>query len=193
MSAALRTWAAATPNCCMDTSQMALDCFDLHEDEWGMIDLIPQENHAHAQAVVTAAVVHGEAHRAPDGLGFTAVYVAPEPLCPLSQRVLSLSALATLLGPRWQQVGRVTSGYSSYREDLPHAYAFTDGRHVLYGCERERLLTTLHLHPGSADAALCDVLHVLGLGLRLILQDLWRDQVVDLTSRSAIEQYVHDL
>ncbi|MBL9008353.1 MAG: hypothetical protein JNJ46_29100 [Myxococcales bacterium] len=172
---------------------MSLDCFDLHEDEWGMIDLIPVENHAHAQSVVDEATAHADAHRAPDGLGYTDVYVAPEPLVPLSLRAVSLSTLASLLGAPWQRIPRVTSGYSSYREDLPNAYAYSDGNHVLYGSHREGLVTTLHLHPGPPNEALIDLLHALGQGLRLIVQDLWRDQVVDLRSRQATAEYVRGL
>jgi hypothetical protein len=172
---------------------MALDCFFLHEDEWGMIDLIPAENHAHALSVVSEATAHGEAHRAPDGVGYTAMYVAPEPLCPLCTRTLSVASLAALLGTGWQQVPRVASGYSSFREELANAYAFTDGNHVLYGSHQAGMLTTLHLHLGEASLALIDTLHALGQGLRLILLDLFRDRVVDLGSREAIGQYVDAL
>ena len=172
---------------------MALDCFDLHEDEWGMIDLIPEENRAHAQSVVGEAAAHAAAHPAPDGVGYTAVYVAPEPLCPLSMRALTVSGLAGLLGSRWRRVARVRSGYASHREDLAGAYAFTDGLHVLYGNHSDGLLTTLHLHPGDWDEVLIDTLHALGQGLRLILLDLWRDRVVELSSREATAAYARDL
>ncbi len=57
---------------------MTPDCFFLHEDDWGMIDLQPRENLAAAQTTVSEAREHGETHRAPDGLGYTAVYWYPE-------------------------------------------------------------------------------------------------------------------
>ncbi len=172
---------------------MKLDCFDLHEDEWGMIDLLPAENLAHAQAVVAEAEEHAEAHRAPDGLGYTAVYVAPEPQLPLSARVLSLSTLHGLLGPAWQRFAKVSSGYSSYREDLPQAFAFTDGESVLYGLQREGLVDTLHLHRPVARPALLSTLHGLGQTLRLILEDLWRNEVVALGDHAVVSRYLQSV
>lgn len=169
---------------------MTPDCFFLHEDDWGMIDLQPRENLAAAQTTVSEAREHGETHRAPDGLGYTAVYVAPEPQLPLSARALSLSTLSELLGRGWQRLASVTSGYSTYREELPRAFAFTDGTSVLYGHHREGLVETLHLHRPSAHPTLIATLHSLGVTLRLILQDLWCDAVIDLADRAALTGYL---
>jgi hypothetical protein len=170
---------------------MTLDCFDLHEDDWGMIDLLPAENHAQAQAVVAEAVAHAEAHRAPDGLGYTAMYIAPEPQVPLAARALSLSTLQGLLGPAWGRFARVASGYSSYREELPQTFAFTNGQSVLYGHQRDGLVQSLHLHRPADNPELLATRYALGQTLRLILEDLWRDEVFALGDREALAHYLH--
>lgn len=160
----------------------------VHEDDWGMISLVPAENRADRIAVVEAARTHGEAHRAPDGLGWTAMAIAPSPPTELDVRKITLATLGAVLGTSWRPVARLTTGYSSYREDVATGYAFQlpDGP-ALYGCVVDGVISQLHITQISHSAA--DALHQLGSMFGLILCDLWSDQVVELAGRSAVDAY----
>ena len=167
--------------------------FYLHEDDWGMIALEADENRVDRARVVGQAAAHAEAHRAPDGIGWTAMYVAPEPKVALATRAITVGALAGALGPDWTPFATVTSGYSTYREPVAQGYAFVFGpdRHaVIYGTRDRELVTALCLvHPVPALAA---TLYRLGTTFRLILCDLWRDVTVELASPSAVARYLAD-
>jgi hypothetical protein len=172
--------------------------FDLHEDDWGMIALEPRENLAHRQRTIAEAIAHADAHRTPGGF-YDAMYIAPAPEVDLAVRNITLDALAALLGPAWRRYDRVASGYSSYREDVPEAFAFHLAEHVddlpdgspapvFYGTIANGVVTSLNVvHP-------CDViagaLAHLGVTLQLIVVDLWRDSVIDLADAAACAQYL---
>ena len=171
------------------------DDFYLHEDEWGMIELLPRENYAERREMVAEAQAHSEAHRAPDGIGWTQIFVAPAAAVELTVRDVKLAALAELLGPDWQRCGRVTSGYSSYVEDCPSSYAFRgprgDGyKNVVYGTFKDDAVTSICVT--RCGPMLAPVLFKLGTTYRLILCDLWSDVVIDLADQVAIARYVDD-
>lgn len=162
--------------------------FYLHEDDWGMIELAPLENRLQSEHVVSEAREHGEANRAPDGVGWTALYVAPQPAIKLAVRGIRVDELAAALGSSWRRYARVESGYSSYRESVSDGFAFTDGRDVVYGTlDAERVAT---LCVKEASITLRGTLLLLGTTYRLLLIDLWRDHVVDLSDEGAIDRYL---
>ena len=169
------------------------DEFYLHEDEWGMIELLPRENYAERQKMVDAAAAHAEAHRAPSGVGWTAIYVAPEAKTPISERGITLTALAEALGPGWRRSPRVTSGYSSYVEEVTSSYAFRPPeRHhnwnVIYGKAQGELVTSLCV--SHCEPPIMAELHRLGTTFKLMLCDLWKDVVIDLADPVALARYV---
>lgn len=169
------------------------DDFYLHEDEWGMIELLPRENSAERREMVIEAQAHGEAHRAPGGIGWTEIFVAPTAAVQLGVRNINLAAMAELLGPDWQRYARVTSGYSSYVEDCPSSYAFRgprgDGyKNVVYGTFKDDVVTSICVT--RCGPTLAPVLFKLGTTFQLILCDLWSDVVIDLADQVAIARYV---
>jgi hypothetical protein len=154
-----------------------------------MISLEPDENRFERTRVVNEARAHGEAHPAPDGIGWTNIYVAPAPPVALETRAIALAALRDALGNAWLAVGNVVTGYSSHREDVAGGYAFRLGEAhaVIYG--------TAGAHVRSINVTRCPpeiaaTLHRLGTTFRLILCDLWADQVIDLAALPAIERYL---
>jgi hypothetical protein len=165
------------------------DDFYLHEDEWGMIELLPRENYAERQQMVQAASEHSEAHRAPDGVGWTDMFVAPAAEVSIDLRGIQLSALATALGPGWQRAPSVSSGYGTMREEAVNAYAFR-GPHdcTFYGTISGDRVTSLCVT--RCDVAISAELHRLGTTYQLILCDLWTDVVVDLADHVAVARYV---
>lgn len=165
----------------------------VHEDDWGMISLVPAENRANRAAVVEAATAHGLAHQLPDGLGWTAMYIAPSPPIEIDSRKITLEALGAALGGSCRPVAGFVTGYGTEcREDIEGGYAFQlpEGP-ALYGCVVDGVLSELHLtDPITRSAA--DSLHHLDRTFDLILCDLWRDVVVELADRSAVEAYCAD-
>jgi hypothetical protein len=164
--------------------------FRLHEDDWGMISLDPDESRVDRERVVAEAAAHGEAHRAPEGIGWTTMYVAPAPAIEIAVRALSIDALRAALGPDWHAYDRVLSGYSSSYEVVKHAFAFSCATCVVYGNTDGARVT--HLCITRCVLEIADVLHRLGTTFRLVLTDLWRDSVVDLSDRDAIDRYIAD-
>jgi hypothetical protein len=162
--------------------------FSLHEDEWGMISFDPDENRHDRQRVVADAAAHGEAHRAPGGIGWTEIYVAPAAAVEIAVRAITIDALREVLGSAWRSYDRVRCGYG--RPPYPviaNAFAFGTAAAVVYGTNRPHV-TSLCL--ARADRAIVDVLHRLGTTFRLVLTDLWRDEVVELANRDAVDRYL---
>ena len=171
--------------------------FYLHEDEWGMVSLDPSEVAADRTRVVDEARAHGEAARAPGGIGYTSIYVAPPAPVELSVRGITRLALDEVLRPAFVPFDRVISGYSD-RETVATAFALhrrdaADGdpsdlpEDVFYGTVRDGVVCSLCVT--RATPALADALHRLGTRFRLVLTDLWSDTVVDLADREAVERW----
>ena len=164
----------------------------LHEDEWGMISLEPDDNRFERAKVVDEARKFGEANLAPDGVGWTAINVVPPPPIAFESRGVTYAQLCEVLGPAWQRYGSMVSGYSSHREALPDAYAFALAPEVgkLYGSAKDGIVTSLNITRRSP--ALADTLHRLGTTFRLILCDLWQDVVIEVANRDAVARYCDD-
>ncbi len=99
--------------------------FYLHEDEWGMISIMPAENLSHSRATAAEAREFGEKHF--DGSGWTDIYVLPEEPYPIYARRILLSELQEMFAGFLSPAGRVESGYSSHREAVTGAFALVGG------------------------------------------------------------------
>lgn len=170
------------------------DEFYVHEDDWGMIELSPRENYAERQQLVAAAVAHGEAHRAPSGIGWTAIMVAPEVEVKLVTRQITLAALVDVLGPGWRRCRRVTTGYGSQQDECTNAYAFrppiaVGPWNVVYGSLAGGDIVT-SLFVSHCELPIMAELHRLGTRFSLILCDLRRDAAVDLADPVALARYL---
>jgi hypothetical protein len=169
------------------------DDFYLHEDEWGMIELLPRENYAERQNVVDQAAAFSEAHRAPAGIGWTDVFVAPAAKLGIASRGITLAALTDTVGPDWRRCRRVTTGYSSHVEECPTAFAFLPPQrdanwNIVYGTHRDELVTSLCIT--HCELPIMPVLHRLGTTFQLMLCDLRQDAVVDLADVVALARYM---
>ncbi len=168
------------------------DEFHLHEDDWGMIELVPRENSAGRRTMVQDAAAHREAHRAADGAGWTEIFQAPAAKVSIEIRGIRLSALADALGADWRRCTRVRSGYSPHYEDCGNAFAFRPpaehGWCVIYGTFRDDVVTSLYVT--YCELPIMPALHRLGTMFELILCDLWQDIVVDLADAAALTRYM---
>ncbi len=166
--------------------------FYIHEDDWGRVSLEPEENRFDRTRVAAEVQAFGEAHRAPGGIGWTDLMVVPPPPLDVTTRGITLVALRALLPPTAFACTEVTTGYSSYVEPVTNGFAFRCSTEpywdVVYGCARDGIVTQLNLTFGTT--AIADLLHRVGTAHRLILCDLGRDGVLDLSDRPAIDRYL---
>jgi hypothetical protein len=162
--------------------------FYLHEDDWGMLDIVPVENLFQSATVAKEADAHAEAHRAPDGIGWTELYELPAPTMGIGERAIAVEALGQLLGPGWRRAARVESGYSSFREHRPSAFALTDGANWFYGTVADGIVGSLHLRDRSVETL--DALVRLAQRHRLILNDWWQHVVVDLSNPDSARRWL---
>ena len=162
--------------------------FYLHEDDWGMIDLVPEENRLRAAAATDESRSFGEQHRAPGGIGWTDVYVTPEMPISFAERALTLDGLRALL-PELELCERVFSGYSTQRDEARSAFALKGAAGVLYGSLNADRVTRLHLC--DAGERFLEPLVRLGRAHRLVLVDWRQDLVIALDDEAAVARWLH--
>ena len=182
-----------------------MPAFYLHEDDWGMISLLPVENAAWVEEETRNAARAAEENFA----GFTQVgeariptykevYVISEEKHPIAERAIRLDDLRALLAENWPEAERVESGYSSHVEGLPSAFAFGkayDSSGAFYGSHKDEVVTRLHiLRPDSEEAhavgAFEDALARVGEEYKLVLADWWIKAVVDLFDPGEVSNYL---
>jgi hypothetical protein len=176
--------------------------FFLHEDEWGMVDIMPIENRAEAAQIADKAEEFGKEHF--DGFGYTDIFVIAEPRQPLASRQIPLDFIRTLVTPRLAEATRVESGIHP-GEVLPEAFRYTgplksfafgdDNLGALYGNHLEGVIDHLHLIPhevrDDANRAFWQTtLTTLGSTYRLMLSDWWIKVSVDLADVAAVQEYL---
>jgi len=172
--------------------------FYLHEDDWGMISVMPAENLMWARRVAGEAAAFGEAHRAPDGAGWTEMYVIPEEEHSISEKGIRLDDLRELIGGRLVEADGVTSGYSSQVEMIKNGFAFGESNGdvgAFYGNVEDGLIVRLEvIRPDWEDEGAVgmfgEMLGELGERYGLMLADWWWDMVVDLRDGEAIGRYL---
>jgi hypothetical protein len=174
--------------------------FFLHEDEWGMVDIMPIENRAEAAQIADKAEEFGKEHF--DGFGYTDIFVIPEPRQPLASRQIPLDFIRTLVTPRLAEAIRVESGIHpgedhSYLGPAPFkSFAFGDSNlGALYGNHLERIVQHLHLVPpdvrDDANRAFwLTTLTTLGSTYHLMLSDWWTRVSLDLADTTAVQEYL---
>jgi hypothetical protein len=169
--------------------------FYLHEDEWGMVQILPSENFTRTVEIAQEANNFGQEHF--DGFGWTDMYVIPEEKHPISIRKIPFVELSNLVGNVLSPADIVQSGYSSYRETLKNCFAFGESNSeagLFYGSQKDGIVVALNFfpcEPGNSGmvAVLTDILVTLGEKYDLILADWWIDAVVRLQSREAVSSY----
>jgi len=172
--------------------------FFLHEDEWGMIDIMPIENLKGSHESAREAQEFGEAHF--DGFGWTDMYLIPEPAHPLSARKIPLAHLRELVVAHLSEAETVQSGIMpgevTPREDATTGFAFGgEDEGAMYGDQENGTIHYLHILPPSKSdpdilAFWASALSALGSTYQLMLTDWWSKVTVDLSDRAAVERYL---
>jgi hypothetical protein len=150
-----------------------------------MISLVPVENAGERERVVEEAHAHGEAHATPNG-SWSKLYVAPAPAVEIAARGITFDALRAALGDGWVAFDEVSSEFIDYPGISQTPFALrgretelVDGDHenVVYGLLDG--VTVRQLCLTRCRPPMTDVLHRLCTTFRLIISDLWRNEVVD--------------
>jgi hypothetical protein len=172
-----------------------LESLFIHEDDWGMISIVPVENADQVLSVTAEVRAFAERHRTPGGIGWTDIYVLPEEEFPLSARAIPTTELQELFG-FLVPVGELVTGYGTYREPLAWAFAFMGGPYsAIFGLAPQGIVRELHFtgHRPDLDLdtdRLANALHAWGSRHRLILVDWWLSFSIDLTDLEALRRYL---
>jgi hypothetical protein len=168
--------------------------FFLHEDEWGMIDIMPIENLKPAEEVARDAKEFREAHF--DGFGWTDLYVIPRPAHPLAVRQIPFAFVREVVMSRLPEAKTVESGIKPGEIISRTGFAFgEDDEGAMYGNLEGGIVQYLHfIPPGKRDHDILvfwtSALTTLGSTYRLMLADWWRKVRVDLSDTGAVDRYL---
>jgi hypothetical protein len=169
--------------------------FYLHEDEWGMVSMLPHENLAFLHEERERLDAFSDAHF--DGSGWTDIYIRSEEPSPITIRAIPYVRLAEIFGSLLPAADRVETGYSTYREPCPGCFAFgkTYGL-AIYGSVQDGTVTELYLSLPHLpiDAALrqglVTALCALGMEYTLVLMDWYRSLIINLADQAAVDRYL---
>jgi hypothetical protein len=170
--------------------------FYLHEDEWGMVELLPVENMAGREDAIEEGRQFGKDHSA--GVGWTDVYLIPEAPHSIAERHIPLAELRSLVASWLPEADTVQSGYGTYVETLQLSFAFGNRAlrsGVFYGNYEGSTITDLNLIPPDEEAEakvtrFAEALRALAERYNLMLADWWSSRVVDLRDRDAVTDYL---
>ena len=170
--------------------------FYLHEDDWGMIELLPSENMSGREQALEEAKQFGAEHF--DGTGWTDIYVIPEAQHSIVEKQIALDELRALVGTWLPEADVVQSGYSTQVDTLENSFAFKGterGSGAFYGNHKNGLVTQLNIlrrdeEDRTAVARFAEALCTLGERHSLILTDWWSGLTVDLRNRVAVSRYL---
>jgi hypothetical protein len=100
-----------------------------HEDDYCQQELLPHEALAFAEAEIKKIGEFANSHRAPDGAGWTDVYVRQKP--PVNFRALGMKneVFGDAVSPDLPPFDLVYTGYSSYRERCKKTAAWGTATH----------------------------------------------------------------
>ena len=168
----------------------------VHEDDWGQIEIVPAACRAWCEQEIARIEAFAARHAAPDGAGWTDMYVRQSAPVALEGLRMSFEAAAQAIGAHLPAIDIVLSGTFSSPEPVAHVRGFgpTANTGVVLVSDATRTYVaaiTLVLH-GSREhqrdvlAALAD----LPAPSQVLLVDWVQGRVVPLDDGSAIAGYL---
>ncbi len=165
-----------------------------HEDDYCQIELVPRENEGFL--IAQGSEIQRSAEKNFDGYGYKGIHVRSEEPVPLSTKGIALEHMADMLRVRgFRRIDQVFTGYGSHRELAKNTVAFKLDPYEIYVDHKDCILNHvwLYLHWGASPESkqqLIDAFDQIGQNWHLLLAHWPWSLVVDLTDRSAIENYV---
>lgn len=166
----------------------------IHEDDYCQIELVPRENDGFL--IAQGAEIQRSAEKNFDGYGFKGIQVRSEEPVSLSTKGISVDQMAAILVAQgFFRIDTVFTGYSSHRKHAKDTVAFKLDPYVVYLDHKDGIVAHawLDLHWGGSTESkmhFIDTLDQIGWKWQLLLSHWPWSRVVDLTDRSAIENYV---
>ncbi len=155
---------------------------------------MPRENEGFL--IAQGAEIKRSAEKNFDGYGYKDIHIRSEEPVPLSTKGIPLEQMTDILRERgFHRIDRVFTGYSSHREVAKNTVAFKLDPYEIYMDHKDGILdhVWLYMHWGASPESkqhLIDAFDQIGQRWQLLLSHWPWSQVVDLTDRSAIENYV---
>jgi hypothetical protein len=95
-----------------------------HEDDYGQIEILPAQNWEHCANELGKISEFSNQHRAPDGVGWTSMYMRGESPKTLASLNINFESFCSALAQRLPKFDRVETGYSSFIEECQGTNAF---------------------------------------------------------------------
>ena len=162
----------------------------VHEDDWGQIEVLPAACAAWCEAEIARIDRFAHDHAAPDGAGWTDMYVRSAAPMALESLRIPFDAAANVIGGRLPAFEIVSSGTFSSPEPVPHVRGFGPAANagvVLVGDKTRAYVAMIALvMNGSRDEhdALLAALAQLPFSATLLIVDWARGHVVPLGDRA---------
>ena len=167
-----------------------------HEDDYCQIELLPAESESFCLSEVKAIAAFSERHGAPEGIGWTDIYVRKENSIPLSRLGILLSGLRTTLSSIAPEADAVYTGYSRARMKCKQTVAFgTSNELVLFADfdaagTVEHIWLVLDVRTETQIQTALNMFRVLAEKVSLILVDWGWCFVSKLNEPSALDTYL---
>jgi hypothetical protein len=100
-----------------------------HEDDHCQQELLPREALAFVETQIKKIGEFAAAHRAPDGTGWTDMYLRPQPPATFRTFAMTKNDFDALISPHLPPFDLVYTGYSSYRERCRNTAAWGTSPH----------------------------------------------------------------
>lgn len=101
-----------------------------HEDDYGAVEFLPVGAWVHCEQQLGRIGEHDAKHRAPDGVGWTAIYVREDSPVSFAELGLTLAELEGALSAHLPSTDDVMTGYSNHREPVPRMRAWVVGGYM---------------------------------------------------------------
>jgi len=103
-----------------------------HEDDYCQIELAPIENEEYIKQEIDAINSFSEQHKAPNGIGWTEMYMRKEPQCTLKDKLIGINEFEETVGNAIGKYDEVYTGYSTYREKCKNTNGYGDDKVKLF-------------------------------------------------------------
>jgi len=160
----------------------------VHEDDWAMIEIIPEVNVPQVSMTMQHDETGGNLH----------LNNRPVLRCPIAMHGLSLDILESLFGGKLSYTDDLMTGRTNDMQHVDNGFAFHhDTVGAVYGTHHDGMVCSLYI-----DNRLCDCdadfkpiikgLHKLGRKFNLVLADWWLDTLVELKDMQRVTYYVEE-
>lgn len=167
----------------------------IHEDDYNRTEFMPLGCWNFCRDELDKIDAHDEAHRVPEGIGWTKMYsIQPSPQ-PLVDIRLKVSDLSAAMPWRLRKTKRVLSGMLSEEGSrLPRTAAYmAGGNAIVFSWSDDKIINDLWFHDvfvsGWQRGPLLEAFFRIGILSPMLLVD-WRGALVDLSDRKAIGDYL---